>query len=160
MPSNVSPGVSSKKRHSFFGHFLSTKNFGLFRPKPSASAAVDQSNPLSKQYRSQIDVNAEQTPIPACIGRGWLKKRAARPLSFDLDLVKDLLIQQDERPRLPFRDLGTIIVTFRSRIESSLRRIMLGLFVWVPSLVSRIQPFIPSICTQNRRTKSESENER
>jgi hypothetical protein len=109
MPSNVSPGVSSKKRHSFFGHFLSTKNLGLFRNKPSTSTTVDQPNPLSKQYQSQIDVNAEHTPVPACIGRGWLKKRAARPLSFDMDLVKDLLVQQDERRRLPFRDHSTLI---------------------------------------------------
>ncbi|CAF0766700.1 unnamed protein product [Rotaria sordida] len=47
----------------------------------------------SQHYKSQINVNTQQTPVPMCIGRGWLKKQVKRPISLDLDLVKTIVQQ-------------------------------------------------------------------
>lgn len=88
---------SSKKRHSFLSQFLSTKNLSIFRTKSSANDIYKN----SKQYQSQVDINSEQTQIPICISRGWLKKHSQRPMSLDLELVKDLLINNNEQPSSP-----------------------------------------------------------
>jgi len=95
MASTDSTAMSSKKRNIFFGHLLATKNLSIFR---SRSPIMD--NPIeiskdSKLYKSQLNINCEQKSIPICISRGWLKKRSQRPISLDLDLVKDLLINND-----------------------------------------------------------------
>jgi hypothetical protein len=93
----------SKKRHSFFGYFFSTKNLSIFRNKSST-------NDSSKKYQSTTDINSEQTSIPVCISRGWLKKQTQRPSSLDLDLVKDLLINNDgQQLQLSQENLGTIM---------------------------------------------------
>ena len=34
--------------------------------------------------------------MPVCIGRGWLRKRLPRPISLDFDLIKDILINNDD----------------------------------------------------------------
>ena len=83
---------ASKKRHSFFSNFLSSKNLSIFRNKTSTSHAGKE----SPHYKSQINLNTQQqaTPVPMCISRGWLKKRLKRPISLDLDLVRTFTTQQ------------------------------------------------------------------
>jgi hypothetical protein len=99
----------SKKRHSFFSYFLSTKNLSIFRNKSSTTNDLSKN---SKHYQSQINIHSEQTQIPVCISRGWLKKRSQRPISLDLDLVKDFLVNNEGHSieQQPFRKhLGTIM---------------------------------------------------
>lgn len=88
MASSNSNRNSSKKRHSFFSQFLSTKNLSIFRHKSSTNDTFKD----SKQYQSEIDITSDQTQVPICISRGWVKKHSQRPISLDLELVKDLLI--------------------------------------------------------------------
>jgi len=100
----------AKKRNSFFSHFLSTKNLSIFRNK---SLRNDISK-NTKLYQSHLDINSEQTQIPVCISRGWLKKRSQRPISLDLDIVKDFLINNNEnfieqQPPTYQKQFGTII---------------------------------------------------
>lgn len=92
----------SKKRNTFFSQFLSSKNLSIFRNKTSSSSITTTPTPnnLSKEsqhYKSQININTQQTPIPMCISRGWLKKRLKRPVSLDLDLVKTFTQQQQQQ---------------------------------------------------------------
>ena len=79
----------AKKRHSFLSHFLSTKNLSIFRTK---SPTID-----NKLYQSQNDIHFDQTSAPVCISRGWLKRHAQRPISFDLDLIKDSIINNHQQ---------------------------------------------------------------
>ena len=82
---------SSKKRHTFFSNFLSSKNLSIFRNKTSTNNHhTINASKESQHYKSQFNLNTqpETTPVPMCIGRGWLKKRLKRPISLDLDLVK------------------------------------------------------------------------
>jgi hypothetical protein len=75
----------AKKRHSFLSHFLSTKNLSIFRSKsPTNNLSND-----AKHYQSHIDIPSEQTSIPLCISRGWLKRHSQRPISLDLDLINN-----------------------------------------------------------------------
>jgi hypothetical protein len=92
----------TKKRHSFFSHYFSTKNLSIFR------------NKSSKHYQSQIDINSQQTQIPICISRAWSKRHLQRPSSFDLDHFKNFLINNNEhfieqQPKLLQKQCGTII---------------------------------------------------
>ncbi len=83
----------AKKRNSFLSHILSTKNLSIFRNKSS----INDISKNSKLYQSHHDINSEQRQIPICISRGWLKKRSSqRPISLDLDIVKDFLINNNE----------------------------------------------------------------
>jgi hypothetical protein len=116
MASTDSNTSSSKKRHTFFSNFLSTKHLSVFRTKPSATDNTINISKERKHYRSQININTEQTPIPICIGRGWLKKRVHRPISLDLDLVKNFVtnndgqpIEQQQQQQFPQTDIGTIM---------------------------------------------------
>ena len=84
---------SSKKRHSFFSHFLSTKNLSIFRNNKSSTNEIFKD---TKHYQSQMDIHSEQNRVPLCIRRGWLRKQSQRPISLDLDLVKDILINNHE----------------------------------------------------------------
>ena len=114
----------SKKRNTFLSHFLPSKNLSIFRNKTSTNA---NTNDLSKDkpiYKSQININTQpqpqqQTPIPMCIGRGWLKKRLKRPISLDLDLVKTFVdesignnseqAQHHEQYHQSLNDIGTLM---------------------------------------------------
>ena len=105
---------SSKKRNTFFSHFLSTKNLSLFRNKPSIT--TDNTINISKEckhYQSQININTDQTSVPICISRGWLKKRLQRPVSLDLDLVRSFITNNNgqliEQQPLPSKNIGTIM---------------------------------------------------
>jgi len=83
----------TKKRHSFFSHYFSTKNLSIFRNKSS----INDISKNSKLYQSHHDINSEQRQTPICISRGWLKKRSSqRPISLDLDIIKDFLINNNE----------------------------------------------------------------
>jgi hypothetical protein len=87
---------SSKKRYTFFSNFIPTKNLSIFRNKSSTTDNLIHHMPQQpKFYNSQININTEQTSIPICISRGWLKRRSQRPMSLDLDLVRDFLINKD-----------------------------------------------------------------
>jgi hypothetical protein len=114
---------SSKKRHSFFSNFLSSKNLSIFRNKISTNHHTINASKESQHYKSQINLNTQQqqqqaTPVPMCIGRGWLKKRLKRPISLDLDLVKTFTqestinnngqIPADEHQQ-SINDMGTIM---------------------------------------------------
>jgi hypothetical protein len=90
----------------------------IFRNKTSTTAANTIKNSKESQhYKSQININTQQTPVPMCIGRGWLKKRLKRPISLDLDLVKTLTQQSStnndgqlvEEHQQPLNDIGTIM---------------------------------------------------
>jgi hypothetical protein len=108
----------SKKRNTFFSQLLSSKNLSIFRNKTSTAApnSINVSKE-AQQYKSQINLNTQQTPVPMCIGRGWLKKRLKRPISLDLDLVKTFSQQSSinndgqlvEEHRQPLNDMGTIM---------------------------------------------------
>jgi len=117
----------SKKRNTFFSQFLSSKNLSIFRNKTSTTTTTtapttnDNSINISKEsqhYKSQININTQQTPVPMCIGRSWLKKRTKRPVSLDLDLAKTFTQQlpinnngqlvEEHQPSL--NDMGTIMV--------------------------------------------------
>jgi hypothetical protein len=121
MASAASNTNGSKKRNTFFSHFLSSRNLSIFRNKtPTTTTTTNKTIPFSKDsqhYKSQITINTQQTPVPMCIGRGWLKKRSKRPLSLDLDLVKTLVQQSSinnneqlvEEQQQSLNDIGTII---------------------------------------------------
>ncbi|CAF0899264.1 unnamed protein product [Adineta steineri] len=121
-----------KKRHTFLSHFLSTRNLSIFRNKPSTT--VNNTLPISKEsphYKSQININTQQTPVPMCIGRGWLKKRLKRPVSLDLDLVQTLTQHSpinnyeetvEEYHQLPLNDIGTIMDRLPAFVYLSLHR--------------------------------------
>jgi hypothetical protein len=116
----------SKKRNTFFSQFLSSKNLSIFRNKTSTTTTTttpptDNSINILKEsqhYKSQININTQQTPVPMCIGRSWLKKRTKRPVSLDLDLAKTFTQQlpinnngqlvEEHQPSL--NDMGTIMV--------------------------------------------------
>ncbi|CAF5218426.1 unnamed protein product [Rotaria magnacalcarata] len=84
----------SKKRNTFFSNFLSSKSLSIFRNKTSTTSNnAKTTSKESQHYKSQINVNSQQTPVPMCIGRGWLKKHVKRPISLDLDLVKTIAQQ-------------------------------------------------------------------
>jgi len=111
---------SSKKRNTFFSHFLSSKNLSIFRNKTSTSHNTINASKESQHYKSQINLNTQQqqTPVPMCIGRGWLKKRLKRPISLDLDLVKTFTQQStaNNNGQIPadehqqsLNDMGTIM---------------------------------------------------
>jgi hypothetical protein len=114
--SNSNP---SKKRNTLLSHFLSSKNLSIFRNKPSTTAHTNKSTKDSQHYKSHININTQQqTPIPMCIGRGWLKNRLKRPVSLDMDLVKTFVHQPsinsdgklvEEQQQLPINDIGTIM---------------------------------------------------
>ncbi|CAF1138384.1 unnamed protein product [Adineta ricciae] len=81
---------SSKKRHVSFNHFLASKNLSIFRCK---SPNIDNPNPVVS------------SSLPVCLENGWLKEHLPQPLSLDLQLFKDILIDNDE-PSAP-NDHGT-----------------------------------------------------
>ncbi|CAF4193233.1 unnamed protein product [Rotaria socialis] len=84
----------SKKRNTFFSNFLSSKSLSIFRNKTSAASNnAKTTSKESQHYKSQINVNSQETPVPMCIGRGWLRKHVKRPISLDLDLVKTIAQQ-------------------------------------------------------------------
>ncbi|UJR23292.1 hypothetical protein I4U23_026308 [Adineta vaga] len=114
---SATPGSANgpKKRNAFLSHFLSTRNLSIFRNKTATT--TNNTLPISKEsqhYKSQLNINTQQTPIPMCIGRGWLKKRMKRPVSLDLDLVKTLAQQSPinvqeqtvEEYQQPLNDIG------------------------------------------------------
>ncbi|CAF1653209.1 unnamed protein product [Adineta ricciae] len=108
-----------KKRNAFLSHFLSTRNLSIFRNKTSTTTS-NHTLPITKEsqhYKSQLNINTQSTPVPMCIGRGWLKKRMKRPVSLDLDLVKTLAQHSPINPsdesveeyQQALNDLGTIM---------------------------------------------------
>ena len=111
----------SKKRNTFFSHFLSSKNLSIFRTKtPTSNNNTINASKESQHHKSQININTQQqqTPVPMCIGRAWLKKRIKRPISLDLDLVKTFTQQSiaNNNGQLPvdehqqsLNDIGTIM---------------------------------------------------
>jgi hypothetical protein len=116
-PGNTNP---SKKRTTFFSHFLSPKSLSIFRNKPPPTTTTTNNiknvSKESQRYQSQININTQQTPAPMCIGRGWLKKRLQRPVSLDLDLVKTLTEQSSTNnngqlveEQQSLNDIGTIM---------------------------------------------------
>ncbi len=122
MASAVGNTNPSKKRNTFFSQFLSSKSLSIFRNKTSTTTATTNNSinvsKESQHYKSQININTQQTPVPMCIGRSWLKKRTKRPVSLDLDLVKTFVQQssinnngnlvEEHQPSL--NDMGTIMV--------------------------------------------------
>jgi hypothetical protein len=100
MASNGSSTNLAKKRHSFLKHFLSTKNLSIFRTKSPTNDI--------KLYQSHDNIHSEQTSIPVCISRGWLKRHAPRPISFDLDLIKDSIINNNDQQQSYQIHCGTI----------------------------------------------------
>jgi hypothetical protein len=115
-PGNANP---SKKRNTFFSHFLPSKNLSIFRNKTSTTTHnTINACKQSQHYKSQININTQQqTSAPMCIGRGWLKKRLKRPISLDLDLVKTFTQQSSinnneelvEEHQQLLDDMGTIM---------------------------------------------------
>ncbi|CAF3425422.1 unnamed protein product [Rotaria sp. Silwood1] len=108
----------SKKRNSFFSNFLSSKNLSIFRNKTSTTTNNTKNvSKESQHYKSQVNVNTQQTPVHMCIGRGWLKKQIKRPISLDLDLVKTIVQQSPinnneqllEEHQQPLNNIGTIM---------------------------------------------------
>jgi hypothetical protein len=119
MASAVGNTNGSKKRNTFFSHFLSSRNLSIFRNK-TPTTTTKNTITLSKNshhYTSQFNINTQPTPVPMCIGRGWLKKRSKRPVSLDLDLVKTLSQQSSinnteqlvEEQQQSLNDIGTIM---------------------------------------------------
>ena len=115
---SASSQSSTKKRHTFLNHFLPSKTLSIFRTNKSAAAAAAVNipstsiNKSSTQYKSQVNLSCQSTnnvgPGAAmCMGRSWLKKRAKRPISLDLDLVKTLRHQNDEEMRQSMEKIGT-----------------------------------------------------
>ena len=89
MTSAVGTTNPSKKRNTFFSNFLSGKHLSVFRNKTATTTSNTKNASKEPQhYKSQMNVNTQQTPVPMCIGRGWLKKQLKRPTSLDLDFVK------------------------------------------------------------------------
>lgn len=76
----------TKKRNAFFNHL------SIFRQ----TCSLNNVRKDSQQYRSQFDVHAEQIFFPISRNYRSMKKPSARPISLDLDFVKDLLNQQQE----------------------------------------------------------------
>lgn len=108
----------SKKRNTFFSHFLSSKNLSIFRTKtPTTSNNTKNASKESQHYKSQLNVNTQQTPVPMCIGRGWLKKHIKRPISLDLDMVNNVVQQSPinhneqlfQEHQQALNNIGTII---------------------------------------------------
>lgn len=107
----------SKKRHTFLSHFLPSKNLSIFRNKPSTNTNIGDISKDVPLYKSQITINTQlqqqQTPIPMCIGRSWLKKRLKRPISLDLDLVKNFpeqsIVNNSEQYQQSLNDIGTLM---------------------------------------------------
>jgi len=107
----------SKKRNTFFSHFLSPKNLSIFRNKTSTTNSTINASKKPQHYKSQININTQETPVPMCISRGWLKKRLNRPVSLDLDLAQTFTQQlpindngqsvEEHQPSL--NDIGTIM---------------------------------------------------
>ena len=125
---------SSKKRYTFFSNFLSSKNLSIFRNKTSSNATKEP-----QHYKSQLNLNTQQqqqtTPVPMCIGRGWLKKRLKRPISLDLDLVKTFTQQTTtnnngqipaDEYQLSLNDMGTIMDRSSAFVYLSLHRKRIG----------------------------------
>jgi hypothetical protein len=92
----------------------------IFRNKTSTHNHTINASKESQHYKSQFNLNtqAETTPVPMCIGRGWLKKRLKRPISLDLDLVRNFSQQStsNNNGQIPadeyqqsLNDMGTIM---------------------------------------------------
>lgn len=130
MASAAGNAHASKKRNAFLSHFLSTRNLSIFRNKTSTTSNHTlPSAKDSQHYKSQVNITSQATPVPMCIGRGWLKKRLKRPVSLDLELVKTLAQpaaspptgNDDDQPQ-PATDLGTIMDRSSAFVYLSLRR--------------------------------------
>ena len=80
MPLNKRTHRSTKKSSNVFEQiFSSTKNLALFRYKPLERV---------ERCQSQLQLNSEpSSATPMCLGRSWLKKRLARPISVDFECV-------------------------------------------------------------------------
>ncbi|UJR25621.1 hypothetical protein I4U23_006973 [Adineta vaga] len=86
-------GTSSlKKRHISFNHFLATKNLSIFRCK---SPNIDNPNSISnisELYQSPTHLTKEQISLH----KDWFQDYLSQPISLDLQLFKDLLIENEE----------------------------------------------------------------
>jgi len=93
---NKQQSNASKKRNSFFNHL------SIFRQK----SFLNNLHKDAQLYQSQSDVRTESVPFPINRSRRCLNNFSQRPISLDLDLVKNLHEQKQQQQRQIRKSFG------------------------------------------------------